>query len=130
MLARQSRHLPLKAWSAIHYLKAAVICTCRFNLCPIFTTAPKASQKLFYLFTLQVKKKQHERRSQPKELTPTDARGVGGASECNNALVGSGSNNSRNNNIVQNDKEELEFNFDEDLDIPQGRQNKFSSLYV
>ena len=25
-------------------------------------------------------------------------------------------------------KEELEFNFDEDLDIPLGRQNKFSSV--
>ena len=50
---------------------------------------------------VQVKKKT-DRRSQPKDVKPS---------------------------TVDSSKEELEFNFDEDLEsIPQGRQNKFSSM--
>lgn len=79
---------------------------------------------------MQVKKKQYERRSQPKEATPSNIGYIGTSEGSNNAPIVSTRNTSRNSSIVQNDKEELEFNFDEDLDIPQGRQNKFSSVYV
>ena len=76
----------------------------------------------------QVKKKQYERRSQTKEATPTSIGHTGNSEGYNNVQAVSTSNTSRNSSVVQNDKEELEFNFDEDLDIPQGRQNKFSSV--
>ena len=75
-----------------------------------------------------MKKKQHERRSQPKELTPSNISSSGVLEVSSSSIVLSTRNTSRNSSVVHNDKEELEFNFDEDLDIPQGRQNKFSSV--
>ena len=85
----------------------------------------------YYLRFKKVKKKQHERRSQPKEVTPLS---VGNAStyeeSSTHSHMLSTRNTSRNSSVVHNDKEELDFNFDEDMDIPQGRQNKFSSVYV
>ena len=64
----------------------------------------------------KVKKKQHERKSQPKEITPSNVETCEMSTKSN--LISKNSS----------DKEELEFNLEEDLDIPQGRQNKFSSV--
>ena len=78
-------------------------------------------------FYFQVKKKQYERRSQSKEVTSLNT-GNAAAHEGSNNSQGVSRNRSRKSSVVHNDKEELEFNFEEDLDIPQVRQNKFSSV--
>ena len=76
---------------------------------------------------VEVKKKQYERRSQPKEISSLSTGITANLDSSKNSRMAS-NNRSRKSSVVQNDKEELEFNFEEDLDIPIGRQNKFSSL--
>ena len=70
---------------------------------------------------VEVKNKKQDRKSLPKESFETPERKP---SLTSRSSKGTG----RSGNGDDDAREELEFQFDEDLDMPTGRQNKFSAM--